>query len=57
VEKGWTQTRLAEVAELSQHTIAVVESGRHPRLTLATIVAIAEALEISLHELVYGRAP
>jgi len=57
VELGWTQTQLAEVAELSQRTIAVVESGRHPRLTLATIVAIAEALKVSLPELVYGRSP
>src|SRR5438034_6521686 len=55
VEKGWTQARLAAEAGLSQHTIAVVEKGRHPSITLATIVAIADALEVGLDTLVHGR--
>ena len=47
-----TQQELANRAGLTQATIARIEKGRKPGLRLDTIVAIAEALGVSLDALV-----
>ena len=54
VEKALTQQQLADVAGISQRTIATLETGARPGLSLATIVAIAEILDVSIDYLVYG---
>jgi DNA-binding XRE family transcriptional regulator len=47
-----TQQALANRAGLTQATIARIEKGRKPGLRLDTIVAVAEALGVSLDALV-----
>jgi transcriptional regulator with XRE-family HTH domain len=51
-----TQHELAARAGLTQATIARLEKGRKPGLRLETIVAIAEALGVSLDALVSREA-
>lgn len=49
--RGWTQSRLAEVAGVPRATLATAESGgANP--TLAVLVRLATALQVSLDELV-----
>lgn len=43
-----TQQELAEKAGLTQAAVARVEKARKPRVQLATVVAIAEALGVSV---------
>lgn len=42
---GWSQTRLAEAAELSLPTVKAVESRGTARSSVATVEAIKSALE------------
>lgn len=49
IEKGLTQTQLAELAQLPQPTIHYVESGKSPRMD--TLDKITQALGITLEEL------
>jgi len=46
--QGWTQKKLAARAAVTQVTIARLEIGQTPRVSLETIVAIAEALGVSV---------
>lgn len=48
-----TQTQVAEELGISQQTMAHYEGGRL-RIAIATIVPLAEVLDCSLDELVYG---
>jgi transcriptional regulator with XRE-family HTH domain len=54
-EHGWTQNDLAERASVTQATIARLEVGQTPGVSLKTIVAIAEALGVGVDYLI-GRA-
>lgn len=53
-DKGWSQTDLGERADLKQGTISVIENGGRENLPLSSVLAIAEALEVSLDYLIYG---
>jgi transcriptional regulator with XRE-family HTH domain len=47
-----TQQQLADRAGLTQVTIARLEKGRSPQVSVATLFAIAEALGVSMDYLV-----
>ena len=53
--KGWSQQKLAETAGLAFNTIARMEQGIGESPNLKTLVKLADALEISIDNLV-GRA-
>jgi transcriptional regulator with XRE-family HTH domain len=49
---GWSQQKLAEKAGLSFNVITKIEQGVAKRPTIQTMIKLADALEISLDELV-----
>ena len=49
---GWSQQKLAEKASLSYNVITKIEQGVAKRPSIQTMVKLADALEISLDELV-----
>jgi transcriptional regulator with XRE-family HTH domain len=51
-KKGWTQQKLAERTGLSFNTITKIEQGIGDSPTLKTLVKLADALGISIDELV-----
>lgn len=54
-EKGLTQEGLARKANISYHTIIKLESGAIPNPKIETVVKLAEALMISVDELIGRR--
>lgn len=50
-ERGWTKRQLAEVAELSERTIQIVEGGER-RVYDSTYGRLARALDIPLTDLI-----
>lgn len=52
---GLTQTQVAEQLGISQQTLAHYEVGRL-RIAVATLMPLAEMLNTSVDELVYGKA-
>jgi transcriptional regulator with XRE-family HTH domain len=50
--KGWSQQKLAEKAGLSYVTITKIEQGRAKEPTIQTMVKLADALGVSLDEMV-----
>ena len=49
VRKGFTQEKLAELAETTRRTVCLVENGKeHPKLFL--VVKFAKALDIDINE-------
>ena len=55
-KKGWSQQKLAEAASLSYATITKLEQGRAKEPAIHTLVKLADALDVTLDELV-GRTP
>lgn len=51
-KKGLSQERLARLADISTVTLVKIESGVAKEPTITTIIKIANALEISIDELV-----
>lgn len=51
LQKGWTQTELADRSGVSQSTISQIESGKREYPNVFNIRKIAKALEISIEEL------
>lgn len=54
--KGWSQDALAAHSGLSRETIAALEQGRQMDKPILKLVAIAQALGVSLDAL-FGRTP
>jgi transcriptional regulator with XRE-family HTH domain len=54
--RGWSQQTLADVADVSKPTIYRIETARYS-VTLDVLVSLAQALEISLAELVSFAGP
>lgn len=50
-EKGISQDRLSKLADLSLNTIVNIESGNNPNPTIETLQKIANALNVSIDEL------
>ena len=51
-KKGISQDRLSKKADLALNTIVNIESGESPNPTIETLQKIANALEISIEELI-----
>lgn len=51
-QKGWTQAKLAEFANVEPSNISHIERAA-TKLSLPTLIQIANALEVTLDELVY----
>lgn len=51
--KGWTQAKLAEVSGVEPSNISHIERAA-TKLSLPTLVNIANALEVTLDEIAYG---
>ena len=51
-QKGWSQEKLAREANISYHTVIKLEQSviKNPRIE--TVIKLADALEVSLDELV-----
>ena len=49
--KGISQDRLSKRADLALNTIVNIESGRNSNPTIETLKKIADALEVSIEEL------
>ena len=54
-ERGWTQEKLAQEAEVSYHTVFRAEAGTKPRTD--NLQKIAKALGVSETILLYGENP
>lgn len=51
-KKGFSQEKLARLADVSYNTIVKIESGESKNPTIQTMAGIAKALGISLDELI-----
>lgn len=52
LKKGLSQEKLARLADISNATLVKIESGVAKKPTITTVVKIADALEVSIDELV-----
>ncbi len=52
-QRGWTQAKLAEKSGVEPSNISHIERAA-TKLSLTTLVSIANALEVSLDELAFG---
>ena len=50
-KKGFSQDRLAKLADVANNTIIKIEQGENTNPTLATLKKIAKALGVSLDDL------
>lgn len=53
-KKGLSQDKLSKLADVTHTTLVKIESGANDNPTIKTLKKIADALEISLDELVGG---
>ncbi|MBI1871582.1 MAG: helix-turn-helix transcriptional regulator [Chlamydiae bacterium] len=53
IKTGLSQDKLARKANVPYSTYIKIESGHTPNPSIQTVVSIAEALKISLDELIY----
>jgi len=51
-KKGLTQEKLARLADISNNTLVKIEMGMAKEPTITTIAKIADALNVSIDELV-----
>lgn len=51
-KKGWSQERLAREADISYQTLIKIEQNRVKNPKLQTLIKLANALEVTLDELV-----
>ncbi len=51
-QKGWTQERLARESNISYHTLIKLEQNGIQNPKIGTVIKLADALEVSLDELV-----
>jgi transcriptional regulator with XRE-family HTH domain len=50
-EKGLSQDKLSKLADVAFHTISKIEAGDTPNPTIETLVKIADALEVTVNDL------
>ena len=50
--KGLSQEKLARLADVANNTIIKIEAGKNQNPTLDTLKKIAEALEVSIDDLI-----
>lgn len=51
-QKGYSQERVARLADLSLNTVIRIESGTNKNPTIDTLTKIARALEVSVDDLI-----
>jgi len=51
-QKGWSQERLARESNISYHTLIKLEQNSIKNPKIETVIKLADALEVSLDELV-----
>jgi transcriptional regulator with XRE-family HTH domain len=51
-QKGWSQERLARESNISYHTLIKLEQSSIKNPKIETVIKLADALEVSLDELV-----
>jgi transcriptional regulator with XRE-family HTH domain len=51
-QKGWTQERLARESNISYHTLIKLEQNNIKNPKIETVIKLADALGVSLDELV-----
>jgi transcriptional regulator with XRE-family HTH domain len=51
-KRGLTQVQLAEAAKVSVSMVSKIESGQRRNVSLDTIEKLADALSISVHQLI-----
>ncbi len=51
-EKAISQDRLSKLADLSLNTIVNIEAGNNPNPTFETLKKIADALKVSIEDLI-----
>jgi len=51
-QKGWSQEKLAREANISYHTVIKLEQRGTKNPRIETVIKLADALEVSLDELV-----
>jgi transcriptional regulator with XRE-family HTH domain len=51
-QKGWSQERLAREANISYHTLIKLEQNGIKNPKIETVIKLADALKVSLDELV-----
>jgi transcriptional regulator with XRE-family HTH domain len=51
-KKGLTQEKLARMADIANNTLVKIEMGMAKEPTITTVIKIADALEVSVDELV-----
>jgi len=51
-QKGLTQEKLARLADLSNNTVIKIEAGKNKNPTLDTLKKIAQALDVSVDDLI-----
>lgn len=51
-KNGFSQEKLARLADISNNTVIKIEAGKNQNPTLNTLKKIAKALEISVGELI-----
>lgn len=54
-KKGWSQDKLAKLADVTHTTLVKIESGVNKNPTIQTLTKLADALEVSIDELVERR--
>ena len=52
IKKGLSQEKLARLADISNNTLVKIEIGMAKEPTITTVTKIANALEVSIDELV-----
>lgn len=55
IEKGWSQEKLAKEAGISYNTLIKIERGAIKNPKIDTIIKIANALGVSIDELIEGK--
>src|SRR3954466_7162792 len=55
-ERGWSRETLAHHSGISWAAIAQIESGRRPDPRVSSLSRLATALDITIDELVHGKA-
>ena len=51
-KKDWSQDKLAKLADVTHTTLVKIESGVNKNPTIQTLTKLADALEVSIDELV-----
>ena len=54
-QKGWSQEKLARESGISYQTLIKIEQGRIKNPKLETLIKLANALNVSLDNLIQGR--